>query len=80
MIEEFLSDVVQSTLDIIFYDETAAAWHAEQRAVLTKAGRQPSFVDGQIAAIANVNQLILVTRNTSDYKVFSDLEIVNWHE
>ena len=80
MIEAFLADVVESTLDIIPYDAAAAAWHAEQRALLAKAGRQPSFVDGQIAAIAKVNQMILVTRNTSDFECFSDLEIENWHE
>ena len=80
MIESFLSDVVKSTLEIIPYDEAAAEWHAGQRAILTKAGRKPAFVDGQIAAIAKVNQLILVTRNTADYEGFSDLEIENWHE
>ena len=80
IIEAFLLEVVQSNLEIIPYDEAAAAWHAEQRAILTKAGRQPSFADGQIAAIAKVNQLILVTRNTSNYDGFSDLEIENWHK
>ena len=79
MIESFLSDVVKSTLEIIPYDEAAAGWHAKQRATLTKVGRQPAFVDGQIAAIAKVNQLILVTRNTADYEGFSDLKIENWH-
>lgn len=80
VIEAFLSEVVESTLEIIPYDEAAAVWHAEQRAILTKVGKAPSFVDGQIAAIAKVNQLILVTRKTSDYKGFSALEIENWHE
>ena len=79
MIESFLSDVVKSTLEIIPYDEAAAGWHAKQRATLTKVGRQPAFVDGQIAAIAKVNRLILVTRNTADYEGFSDLKIENWH-
>jgi len=80
MIEAFLIEVVKSNLEIIPYDEAAAAWHAEQRAILTKAGRQPSFVDGQIAAIAKVNKMILVTRNISDFECFADLEIENWHE
>ncbi len=79
MIESFLSDVVKSTLEIIPYDEAAAGWHAKQQATLTKVGRQPAFVDGQIAAIAKVNRLILVTRNTADYEGFSDLKIENWH-
>ena len=79
MIEAFLSEVVKSTLAILPYDETAATWHAEQRAALTRSGRQPAFVDGQIAAIAIVNQMILVTGNTSDYEGFSDLLVENWH-
>ncbi|MGD9972371.1 MAG: type II toxin-antitoxin system VapC family toxin [Desulfatirhabdiaceae bacterium] len=79
LIEKFLSDVIKSSLVILPYDATAADWHAEQRAKLTNAGRPPSFVDGQIAAIAIVNKLILVTRNTSDYDVFSELNIQNWH-
>ena len=80
MIERFLSEVVWPTLEIFTYDEAAAEWHATQRALLTKAGKAPAFVDGQIAAIAKVNQLVLVTRNTSDYKEFSELEIENWHK
>jgi tRNA(fMet)-specific endonuclease VapC len=47
---------------------------------LNTIGRTPSFVDGQIAAIANVNQLTLVTRNIVDYEGFSELDLQNWHE
>jgi tRNA(fMet)-specific endonuclease VapC len=39
----------------------------------------PAFVDGQIAAIAKVNGLVLVTRNTSDFEKFSGLKLENWH-
>lgn len=78
-IELFLSEVVWPTLEIFTYDESAAEWHAVQRALLCQAGKAPSFVDGQIAAIAKVNQLILVTRNISDYLNFSEIEIENWH-
>lgn len=42
--------------------------------------RSPPFVDGQIAAIAYVNDLILVTRNTEDFSNFSDLKLENWHD
>jgi predicted nucleic acid-binding protein len=38
-----------------------------------------NFVDGQIVAIAKVNDLILVTRNTSDYKNFDAVTVQNWH-
>jgi tRNA(fMet)-specific endonuclease VapC len=37
----------------------------------------PSYPDGQIAAIAKVNNLSLVTRNVSDYPDFDGLTIEN---
>jgi tRNA(fMet)-specific endonuclease VapC len=61
------------------YNEDAAKWHACERARLQLIGKTPPFVDGQIAAIACVNNLILVTRNISDFNSFSDLQIQNWH-
>nr|WP_199315099.1 hypothetical protein [Planktothrix sp. FACHB-1355] len=41
-------------------------------------GKTPPFVDGQIAAIAKVNNLILVTNNVSDYADFLELQVENW--
>ena len=60
-------------------DERAAEWHAKERARLSLTGCTPAFVDGQIASIAKVNGLILVTRNAADFKKFSKLELENWH-
>ncbi|WP_319526431.1 type II toxin-antitoxin system VapC family toxin [uncultured Desulfosarcina sp.] len=80
ILEAFLLDVVRPGMAILPYDEVAAQWHADQRARLNTIGRPPSFVDGQIAAIAKVNQLILVTRNVADYADFSKLDLQNWHE
>jgi len=57
----------------------AAKWHACERARLQSIGKTPPFVDGQIAAIAYVNNLILVTRNITDFDSFSDLQIQSWH-
>ena len=79
LIESYLVDVVRSTIPILSYDERAAHWHAVERARLVAAGRTPPFVDGQIAAIAVVNDLILVTANVSDYEPFAGLTIENWH-
>ncbi len=79
LIESYLDGVIRRSLDILPYEERAAAWHASERARLTALGRAPSFVDGQIAAIASVNGLILVTRNTADFELFRDLQVVNWH-
>ncbi|ETX01492.1 MAG: hypothetical protein ETSY2_37180, partial [Candidatus Entotheonella gemina] len=42
---------------IFSYDREAVLWHAEERARLASQGRIPPYVDGQIAAIAVVNNL-----------------------
>jgi tRNA(fMet)-specific endonuclease VapC len=75
---EFLSDFLAGAAEILPYDAAAARWHATARAALGRQGLTPSFVDGQIAAIAGVNDLILVTRNTPDFKNFSGLRLENW--
>ena len=80
LVEAYLQDVVWLNVDILPYDERAAGWHAEQRARLVAKGQTPSFVDGQIAAIAKVNGLVLVTRDIGDFSRFEDLEVTNWHQ
>lgn len=77
-IERYLQQVVTVTLPILPYDSRAAAWHAQERARLAAIGRTPPFADGQIAAIAQTNQLILVTFNTADYADFAGLVVEDW--
>jgi tRNA(fMet)-specific endonuclease VapC len=69
---------IQATLPILPYDETAACWQATETVRLKSLGITPSFVDMQIAAVAVVNGLILVTRNTQDFQHFNDLSLENW--
>jgi tRNA(fMet)-specific endonuclease VapC len=77
-IEAYLEDVVRSVLPILPYDQEAAAWHARERARLGRRGRPPSAADGQIAAIASVNDLIVVTANAKDFRRFKDLVVEDW--
>jgi tRNA(fMet)-specific endonuclease VapC len=77
-LEQYLQEEVKAKLPFFPYNEAAAEWHAQERARLVKLGKTPSFADSQIAAIAKVNQLILVTNNVSDYANFNDLPIENW--
>lgn len=77
-IENYLFQVVAPSVAILPYDEQAAAWHAVQRARLVLAGKTPPFADGQIAAIAKTNDLILVTFNRSDYADFYELNLEDW--
>jgi tRNA(fMet)-specific endonuclease VapC len=79
-IENYLQDIASSDMPILPYNQQAADWHAEQRARLSAQGKTPGFSDGQIAAIAKTNELILVTRNLKDFEDFSDLYIENWFE
>ena len=79
LIKRYLEAVVAPSLPILPYERAAAEWHADQRGRLTAAGQTTAFVDGQIAAIAKVNGLTLVTRNTTDFKLFSGLKVANWH-
>ncbi|CAO5010825.1 type II toxin-antitoxin system VapC family toxin [Microcystis aeruginosa] len=77
-IEEYLKET-ELILPLLSYDHKAAIWHAQERSRLVKLGKTPPFADGQIAAVAYVNQLILVTNNISDYREFQGLKIENWH-
>ena len=77
-IEAYLEEAVRSILPILPYDQEAAAWHARERARLSKRGRPPSAADGQVAAIASVNELIVVTANVKDFRRFKDLVVEDW--
>ncbi len=79
LLELFLEEVIRRNLPILPYDEQAARWHAMERARLTLAGKTPSFVDGQIAAVAVINGLNLVTRNIKNFELFSGLKWEVWH-
>lgn len=75
----FLWDVVFPNLPILAYEEQAARWHAAERARLGARGRTPGFADGQVAAVAATNELVLVTRNTADFTDFVGLQVERWH-
>ena len=77
-LEAYLTDVVQASFPILSYDQSAAAWHGAERARLEKLGKTVSFVDGQIAAIAIVNGLELVTANAKDFRRFKGLALNGW--
>jgi tRNA(fMet)-specific endonuclease VapC len=77
-IVRYLDEVVLATMPILDYDRAAADWHAKERARLVLRGETPPFADGQIAAIAHVNELILVTFNDVDFRRFQGLRALSW--
>lgn len=77
-IGDYLFQVVRPEMPILPYDQTAAEWHAKERARLMAIGRPPSFLDGQIAATAKSHDLVLVTFNRTHFEVFRGLEFEDW--
>ena len=77
-IERYIEDVVLRSFPVLDYDREAADWHAKERARLSANGRTPPFVDSQIAAIASVNDLTLVTSNLDHFREFRGLKVQSW--
>lgn len=77
-LEEFLQVVIRASFPILPYDEVAAAWHGNERARLEELGRVAPYVDGQIAAVARTQNLVLVTPNVKHFARFEGLTVVNW--
>lgn len=77
-LEAYIHDVVLTSFPVLAYDEAAARWHGLERARLEAVGKPAPYVDGQIAAIAHVNELVLVTVNTKDFVRFKGIELENW--
>ncbi len=76
----YLHDWLEPSLVVLPYDTPAAEWHAEQRARLSRIGKTPAFIDGQIAAVARVHDLVVVTSNVSDFRDFSGLAVEDWRQ
>lgn len=72
-LQSYLSMLANNGLLILPYDHSAAEWLAQQRAALKARGKTAAYVDGEIAAVAAVNNLTLVTRNTDDFQFFDGL-------
>jgi len=77
-LQSFIEGVLRTSIPILPYDQTAADWHAAQRARLGQQGKTPSFVDGQIASIAWAENLVLVTRNHRHFREFEGLHVEDW--
>ena len=77
-LEEYLQTVIRASFPILPYDEVAAAWHGRERARLEDLGRAVPYVDGQIAAVARTQDLVLVTSNTKHFAAFEGLTVINW--
>ena len=59
------------------FNSTAASRYADIVAESTRIGRPISVEDAQIAAIAITHDMVLATRNNSDYENIAELTILN---
>jgi tRNA(fMet)-specific endonuclease VapC len=77
-LEEYRRELMASGLVVLPFDQIAADWMASERARLIRKGVTPAYRDAQIAAVAASRKLVLVTRNTRDFVVFTGLRVQNW--
>lgn len=77
-LKAYLVTLENSGLPILPYDKAASAWFAKERARLAEQGVVATYADGEIAAIAYINQLALVTRNSKDFKHYHFIKIEDW--
>ncbi|OAN44965.1 type II toxin-antitoxin system VapC family toxin [Magnetospirillum moscoviense] len=77
MLDRWLEAVVARFI-LLPYDPRCALWLGRERARLTAIGKPAPRADGEIASIAVINDLVLVTRNVADFRDFSGLKQENW--
>lgn len=77
LLETWLDGILAS-FTLLPYDHLAAAWLGRERARLVALGLPAPRADGEIAAVARVNGLTLVTRNQADFANFADLKVEDW--
>jgi predicted nucleic acid-binding protein len=78
VLEGFVADVVLKLFPILPFDQDAASWLALERARQERARRVTAHVDGQIAAIASVHDLTVVTASPRDFAHFKGVRVEDW--
>lgn len=76
-LESYLNLLREDDFSILPFCKNTAEWLAEERVRLKSKGIIPAKYDSEIAAVASVNQLVVVTRNTED---FNGLRVENWFD
>lgn len=77
-IQDFVLNHINSLYSKIPFDEHVAGIYAKLLFQYKKAGFVPQIHDLQIAATAIANNMILVTRNTKEFKSIDGLMLENW--
>lgn len=83
MLLDYATNQIQKMYEILPFDDFAASIYSDLISRLQTKGKLPQKLDLMIASTAIANNLILVTRNTSDFqpiKEVSNLMLENWFE
>jgi len=75
---DYLNLLIEDGLVVLPFCKNAAEWLAAERVRLKQWGLVPPQYDCDIAAVAVVNNLTLITRNTADFEMFEGLRLENW--
>ena len=73
-----LENVLLPAINVVGFDTKASYMCGRLRAELERAGESISLADLQIASIAVVNDLTLITGNTKHFQRIINLEMENW--
>jgi len=73
-----LASVLLPRVNIVDFDSRAGYAAGRIRADLESRGKPLPFVDIQIAAVALVNDLLLVTGNLGHFRRVAGLQVENW--
>lgn len=83
MLFDYATNQIQKLYEILPFDDFAASIYSDLVSRLKMKGKLPQKLDLMIASTAISNNLILVTRNVSDYqyiKEVSNLMLENWFD
>ncbi|MCQ2573038.1 MAG: PIN domain-containing protein [Treponema sp.] len=83
MLFDYATNQIQKLYEILPFDDFAASIYSDLISQLQAKGKIPQKLDLMIASTAISNNLILVTRNISDYqyiKEVSNLMLENWFD
>ena len=73
-------EALMAAFPVVPLDALCAQWHGRERARLSATGNPPALYDGLIASIAVVNELVLVTHNTADFRKFAGIRLEDWQK
>lgn len=75
---DYMHMLAEDGLEILPFCRHAAEWLAEERVRLKKLGLTSAKYDSEIAAVATVHNLTIVTRNVDDFAMFAGVRVENW--